>query len=853
MKKNVKSGKHKAMALIAVLMILAMVLSIVVPIFASTYVTNAISSGKYYEMDKGGLTSDANGETEKTSILDEDAPVKSESINIETEAGFNGVYMLNRQTPVKVTVYNNGEEFKGTVKVKVFSKIPTEYAAATYVEYLEDIDILPGGVGVTNFVVYPKDISTYINVKVLDENGNIIVSQNINVTPTNQDQIITAVLTDNKSSNVDYLKQLNIGEDIYKRRNYQTNYIAFLNKDTFPESVDVLSSISAIIIEDFNTSSLSEEQISALLKWVEKGGLLAVGTGLNAEKTLKGLDSIFDYKFNGYDTALCFGGKANIANIDIPGAEATEIQDGKTITRTLKVSDGKVVVHSFALSVDPVASMADRSNYFSMFYRNTMPNKFSVDRDNNFYNNYLNISNRVPSIEKSRLMTLLGILIIYVIVIGPICYIVLKKKDKREVGWIAIPSIAIIFSIIVFAFSLTSNQKDSRINFVSCTNLNSLSPSTQVAFGVRTPKKGEITMELSDKINVYDDGGNRDYYDSYNSNSEPECQYSVVNNENSTSVVFHDQKAWTDNIMFTNINFKGENAIDGQFTIEGSNVVGTVTNNFDFDLFDVVVGFSGQYTKIDRIEAGGNAKVTLPLSMEEYQKWLNDNFTMARQMLLGLNEDEYQISMIFRKDISAEEACKLEKRYDLFRNKVLQSDSISQLVNENFNVVVAAFSEKQLIEGDKKINGKVSHEDWQNMYIKDFNIDLSKTVNYDLPLGYILPKDIYLENEGINSSSFDIYNYQIYTMTSDYLEFRYDLSKFDNLKDIEIEWESYDEVKGETKIFNFSNMKWEELKDADLKNNVNAYISDSKELKLGANVYSDTHVNLPKIRLKGGN
>lgn len=33
--------------------------------------------------------------------------------------------------------------------------------------------------------------------------------------------------------------------------------------------------------------SLNEKQLEALLGWVENGGMLAIGTGLNADKTLK--------------------------------------------------------------------------------------------------------------------------------------------------------------------------------------------------------------------------------------------------------------------------------------------------------------------------------------------------------------------------------------------------------------------------------------------------------------------------------------------------------------------------------------------------------------------------------------
>ena len=838
-----KKGSNKVMAVVAIFMIIAMVISCVVPIFASTYA--AIDSTAYYE-----VASDDMDETEETKLQDDDRAVSSDSLEVKVNVGYDDVYMINRQTPMKVTVYNTGEDFKGTIEVKAYTNMDTIYMPSTYNKYVKAIDVLSGGAGEYDFIIYPEAASTYINVRILDSNGNIKVSMNKSVTPITPEEIMTAVLTDTKSGNLDYLGNLKIGEDIYNRRNssYKTNYVSFLNKDTFPEAAEVLNSFSAIIIDDFNSESLSEAQKGALATWTENGGLLIIGTGLNAEKTLNGLYDLFNFEFKGYDTTLCFGGAADTAVIEAEGSVDTEIQGGKAITKTIDFGNGKIILHLFDLGADPVASLGNKTEYFSEFYRNTMPEKFSADRNYSYYLDSIGSVNRLPSIEKSKLMTLLGILAVYIIAVGPVCYLVLRKKDKREKGWIAIPAIAVVFSVVIFGISATSYQKEALINFMSYTDLDSARPTTQVSVGIRTPEKGDIAVTFDDTVYVYDNG--RHYVNSYSDRNQSICNYSVNNSDSSMTITYFDQNSWADNSFNTSIAYGEESAIGGYFTISGSNLVGTVTNNFDYDLFDVMVGFAGQYQKVGRIEAGGSADISIPLSAEEYNKWQENSYQLIRQMFYGLGEDMYSDSMVFRTGMSAQEAYKTEQRYNLFNGTVL--NRYYDLRDSGFDVTVAAFSEKRLIEGEKRINGKTANENWENMYVKTFSVDISLAESYDIPAGYIFPNEIYLNNAS-EEAYWDLWYYQLYTMSSDYIRCEYDLSFANNIKSIEVLWDNYDAFNGEPKVYNCETSEWQNLKEADIKNNPSPYISEDGKLMLEADVYSDTYITLPKLSMKGGN
>ncbi len=848
---NNKRSRSRAMAIVAVIVILAMVVSVIVPIFASPY--PASKAVTYYD-SSSNVSEQAE---EQTTILSEDAVVSSDTLELKAAVGFDGVYMVNRQTPVKVTIYNSGEDFKGEVRIKALTNFDTMYAPTSYIQYVQKASITSGGAEEYSFVVFPEAASTYMNIKLVDSDGNVVLSTNEHATPIQPEQIVTAVLTDTKTTNLDYLKSLKIGEDIYNsRKGYVTNYVTFLDKYSFPDDAEVLKTFSTIIIDDFHSESLSDEQKSALVGWVENGGLLAVGTGTNADKTLKGLDSVFDFKLNGYSTAMCFGGIADIAEIDVPSAEATEIQGGKEITKTLSFGEGKIIVHEFDLGTEPFASMSNKAQYLSEFYRNTLPQKFEADRNYNYYPASLNSVNRLPSIEKNRLMTLLGILAVYIIVVGPIIYIILKKKDIREKGWVIIPATALVFSGIIFAISSTSYQKDALVNFMSYTDLDSASPSTEIAVGIRTPLKGDITLSFDDKVYVYDnDNGYYGYYgysSSYTTEdlTKSKCTYSVENTDNTTSITYYDLESWESKSFDTTVKSVNTGDIDGKFTINGSSIVGTITNNMDYDLFDVIIGFGVQYKKVGYIEAGGSLNISVPLTSEEYQKWIDNGWQMVRQMFYGLDEDEYQNSMIFRKGVSSTEAYKIEQRFYLFNDKVYNYNY--DLRDVGLEVSVAAFSEKRIIDGDKKLNGKQANENWENLYEKSFAIDLESSDNYDIPSGYIFPNKIYLDNQS-EQSYWDIYYYELQTMSASNVKCEYNLPVRGSIKEIIVDWENYDAFTSEPQVYNYSTGNWENIKAAKLKDDPMQYVSDDGKFMLSADVHSNTYMNLPKISLKGGN
>ena len=75
---------------------------------------------------------------------------------------------------------------------------------------------------------------------------------------------------------------------------------------------DELSKEKVLVIDDYDTSSLSEDTVKMIENWVFEGGMLLLGTGVNGEKVLSGFDKSF--------TGATFSGTYSYeAGIDING------------------------------------------------------------------------------------------------------------------------------------------------------------------------------------------------------------------------------------------------------------------------------------------------------------------------------------------------------------------------------------------------------------------------------------------------------------------------------------------------------------------------------------------------------
>ena len=186
---------------------------------------------------------------------------------------------------IQVTVENSGEDFTGTVQVV--------FVGSNCVNTAYNKEIVLPARGKKQFTVSVPDaavdtVSGICTLNFLDKRGNVQQSVGLkDIFGGAVEELTVGVLSENYAG-LDFMEA--DGEYIDFRNRFYPLKLVELNADTLKEQLDGLY---FLIIDRFDVSSLSREDIEAVQNWVKNGGWLMIGTGKYAEQTLSGFDQDF--------------------------------------------------------------------------------------------------------------------------------------------------------------------------------------------------------------------------------------------------------------------------------------------------------------------------------------------------------------------------------------------------------------------------------------------------------------------------------------------------------------------------------------------------------------------------------
>ena len=198
---------------------------------------------------------------------------------VSLNAGYGQKVLAGYSAPFSITVTNkNANNFEGCMQL-----IIPGYSSNNIL-YEEEIALGAGETKTVQIVAGIPVPAEYVNVRMTNKRYKVLWSelQKINVSKTKND-IRVGVLSDDFSA-LGYMDRVHFLSDT-------TRYTSLveLSAADFPVNYAALDMLDVILISDFSTDLLTKEQMSALNLWVKKGGILVIGTGSTANKTLSGL------------------------------------------------------------------------------------------------------------------------------------------------------------------------------------------------------------------------------------------------------------------------------------------------------------------------------------------------------------------------------------------------------------------------------------------------------------------------------------------------------------------------------------------------------------------------------------
>lgn len=367
---------------------------------------------------------------------------------------------------VSMNIENLGKDFKGKARL-------VAEGSSGMVGYDVDISI-PNGSTKTytvNVPEYYKSTTSAVEVQIFNQKDKKEYAEKFSsVFSQGSDTLRFAVLSDNADSlsKLDMAGNgVSVNSDIY--------YIATENVDGSKLAEDI-DSYSGLIINDYDTSTLSDETLSKIEDWTRQGGILVLGSGENAER----VDSGFSEDFLGmkFSSTYTLSYTSNVEEFDeYEVARFTYSADysyDSFMSYSCVVGNGLIVCCTIDLA-DYRDNDGSMSGALQSLYQNAILNVRTTTQNYGYSNISLyTLETQQGFMEKpakSASVLLILLIILYTAIVGPISYLVLMAMKKREMIWIAIPAISLITVLFVFLISLGVRVKGISLKSVSAIDL----------------------------------------------------------------------------------------------------------------------------------------------------------------------------------------------------------------------------------------------------------------------------------------------------------------------------------------------------------------------------------------------
>jgi hypothetical protein len=432
------------------------------------------------------------------------APLAAQSggITLQVQPFFNGHYKYGEWLPLRITVNNTGASVSANVRVEM-----TQTGAQS--AWLVPVDLPTGAQKQITLYVLPTSFAQLARVRVLN-GAQELAKENANLTLHQNNDYLIGVIAPRTEPFTP------IGGTILEGATPRTIRTLPIGLNDLPERPEGLRTLDAIVLTDVDTSGLSPAQTSSLTTWVRKGGRLILGGGASAARTLAGLpdDLVGGWRtqtnvteLNALDALGTFGEspvrvQGPFVAMLVAGGEALIQEGGNALVVEKRVGDGYVTYSALDLAASPFDAWAGAARFWKKIVMpgSAYPLNTPVDVSPNLIRSrYLALAlQNLPVLALPSVNTLAILLAAYIVLVGPINYLVLRRLKKLDWGWLTIPVLTLLFAIGAFGVSTQLRGSDVILNQVSIVNFSTDgSPrEMETVVGLFSPTRGSFNLEV---------------------------------------------------------------------------------------------------------------------------------------------------------------------------------------------------------------------------------------------------------------------------------------------------------------------------------------------------------------------
>ena len=534
---------------------------------------------------------------------------KNDDFKVTAQYGLSGFVIYD--TPMQVTVsIESKKNFEG-----ILSVVPEAYNVFAYGKR---ITIAAGETKTYRMTVPAPSNSGTVRLCILNEHEKLIYEEKTNPDMTGFGQNRYVGILSDDYAGMGYFNGLALMNGV--NSGFESITTMEFGKDTFPDDPDSLALLDFIIIDNFDTSSLSDKQYEAIRSWTADGGILILSLGSHYQNVLSGFkDDLASGKLGALSKkSLSWTGSDKIASLDNVECVDFSLDDGiyetrhstdKTVMKK-NYGMGTVTVLAYSLSMEPVSDSPERKEIAFAVLNDAAGEKGLKDfsRDN-MYSECIGLTSLSDEAKRPSAILYGLLLIIYVVFVGPVLYLILKKKNRRERIWYAIPLTSLIFTGIIYCTSFIYRVNKPIFNSFTILNASDGSARETVYTQLVCPSAKKYRLDINEGYAGFTNNPNDYSYNMFATTPEnvDDGKYDLMYLDNGANgeLLLNSTSAF-DSFKFSmsKVIKEGIGEITCDLDCKKSGFSGKVTNNTAYDLYGVVVTYENLLYKAGDIKKG---------------------------------------------------------------------------------------------------------------------------------------------------------------------------------------------------------------------------------------------------------
>ena len=417
------------------------------------------------------------------------------SIQIEARGLVGGRYEVGGWMAISVTLVNEGEPTSGTL------------AAATEAGSVQRFVEMPAGARkVVMLYLQPEAFQRQVTVQYQEPNGTVEAVVETRVLEHASSQF--AIVGDGAGT---LRPQLSSGDQIGLPAPLS------LTVADLPERSEPLEGLSAIVWAD-DSSTLNEAQRRSIERWVANGGQLVIVGGPDWQartaafadilplEDLTAVDAVPQValaSWSGADATTVEAATISTGTLRDGARGLVQAEDGTTLASMRPIGGGRVILIGNDLATEAFrgwegsprlwARLLPTNGALEQFFGGGFPPEESQSAMGAALSN-------LPSLEVPPAELLLVVIVAYILLIGPISYVVLQRIDRRELAWVTAPLLVVVFTACSFGIGNSMKGSEVIVNQISLIRSSGVGGAATVESyaGIFSPDRATYDLTVDD-------------------------------------------------------------------------------------------------------------------------------------------------------------------------------------------------------------------------------------------------------------------------------------------------------------------------------------------------------------------